>query len=57
MSTHEVVTRSNRGQWETVVEGRPELSQSFSTSVLTVGAYDEPIASQVLGGVARQESP
>lgn len=28
-----------------------------ATSVLTVGAYDEPIASQVLGGVARQESP
>lgn len=31
MSTHEVMTRSNRGQWETVVEGRPELSQSFSS--------------------------
>ncbi|MET0812593.1 MAG: DUF2188 domain-containing protein [Microbacterium sp.] len=26
-----VVTRSNRGQWENVVEGRPELSQSFTS--------------------------
>lgn len=26
-----VVTRSNRGQWENVVAGRPELSQSFSS--------------------------
>lgn len=26
-----VVTRSNRGQWEIVVEGHPELSESFSS--------------------------
>lgn len=26
-----VVTRSNRGQWEVVVDGRPELSASFSS--------------------------
>lgn len=31
MGAGEVVTRSNRGQWETVVAGRPELSQSFSS--------------------------
>ncbi|WP_194410979.1 DUF2188 domain-containing protein [Microbacterium cremeum] len=29
--TDTVVTRSNRGQWENQVEGRPELSQSFSS--------------------------
>jgi hypothetical protein len=28
--TSEVVTRSNRGQWEVVVDDRPELSASFS---------------------------
>lgn len=27
----QVVTRSNRGQWEVVVDGRPELSRSFSS--------------------------
>jgi hypothetical protein len=26
-----VVTHSNRGQWEIVVEGRPELSRSFAS--------------------------
>jgi hypothetical protein len=29
--TADVVTRSNRGQWETVVAGRPELDRSFSS--------------------------
>ena len=32
----EVVTRSNRGQWETVVEGRPELSRSFTSKAEAV---------------------
>ncbi|WP_447946481.1 DUF2188 domain-containing protein [Microbacterium lacticum] len=27
----DVVTWSNRGQWEVVVEGRPELDRSFSS--------------------------
>lgn len=31
MSAHDVTTRSNRGQWENAVEGRPELSASFSS--------------------------
>lgn len=26
-----VITRSNRGQWENVVEGRPDLSSSYSS--------------------------
>ncbi|KQM40705.1 hypothetical protein ASE56_07915 [Microbacterium sp. Leaf203] len=30
MSQNDVTTRSNRGQWENTVEGRPELSASFS---------------------------
>lgn len=29
MSQNDVTTRSNRGQWENTVEGRPELSASF----------------------------
>lgn len=29
--TDAVVTRSNRGQWEVVVPGRPELSSGFSS--------------------------
>ena len=36
MTTGDVVTRSNRGQWENSVQGRPELSQSF-------GSRDEAI--------------
>jgi hypothetical protein len=31
MAQDEVHTRSNRGQWENHVEGRPELSASFSS--------------------------
>ena len=31
MSQNDVTTRSNRGQWENSVEGRPELSASFSS--------------------------
>ncbi|WP_307209902.1 DUF2188 domain-containing protein [Microbacterium testaceum] len=31
MSENDVTTRSNRGQWENSVEGRPELSASFSS--------------------------
>lgn len=31
MAQEEVHTRSNRGQWENYVEGRPELSASFSS--------------------------
>jgi len=31
MSQNDVTTRSNRGQWENAVEGRPELSASFSS--------------------------
>ncbi len=31
MSQNDVTTRSNRGQWENVVEGRPDLSASFSS--------------------------
>ncbi|MFG6443794.1 DUF2188 domain-containing protein [Microbacterium sp. P06] len=31
MAQDEVHTRSNRGQWENYVEGRPELSASFSS--------------------------
>ena len=31
MSDVPVVTRSNRGQWEVVVDGRPELSQSCTS--------------------------
>ena len=31
MSQKDVTTRSNRGQWENSVEGRPELSASFSS--------------------------
>lgn len=30
-TTDSVVTRSNRGQWEVAVRGRPELSQSYSS--------------------------
>jgi len=30
-ATHPVVTRSNRGQWENAVEGRPELAASYSS--------------------------
>jgi hypothetical protein len=30
-SPHTVVTRSNRGQWENRVEGRPELSRSYAS--------------------------
>ena len=31
MAQDEVHTRSNRGQWENYVEGRPELLASFSS--------------------------
>lgn len=31
MSENDVTTRSNRGQWENTVKGRPELSASFSS--------------------------
>jgi len=31
MAEGDVETRSNRGQWENQVEGRPELSQSFAS--------------------------
>lgn len=31
MSQNDVTTRSNRGQWENAVEGRPELSAGFSS--------------------------
>jgi len=31
MSKNDVTTRSNRGQWENSVEGRPEYSASFSS--------------------------
>ncbi|MFJ4037795.1 DUF2188 domain-containing protein [Microbacterium sp. NPDC090007] len=31
MTQNDVTTRSNRGQWENAVEGRPELSASFSS--------------------------
>lgn len=30
-SAHTVVTRSNRGQWENHVDGRPELSRSYAS--------------------------
>jgi hypothetical protein len=30
-ATHPVVTRSNRGQWENTVEGRPEVARSYSS--------------------------
>jgi hypothetical protein len=30
MAVGDVETHSNRGQWENRVEGRPEVSQSFS---------------------------
>lgn len=31
MSQNDVTARSNRGQWENAVEGRPDLSASFSS--------------------------
>ncbi|WP_307481557.1 DUF2188 domain-containing protein [Microbacterium trichothecenolyticum] len=31
MSRHDVTTRSNRGQWENSVAGRPDLSASYSS--------------------------
>jgi hypothetical protein len=31
MAEGDVQTRSNRGQWENSVEGKPELSQSFAS--------------------------
>jgi len=31
MAQGDVVTRSNRGQWENEVEGEPERSQSFAS--------------------------
>lgn len=30
-NTNTVVTRPNRGQWEVAVDGRPELSQSYTS--------------------------
>jgi len=30
-TTDSVVTHSNRGQWEVVVKGRPDLSRSYSS--------------------------
>ncbi|WP_019180316.1 DUF2188 domain-containing protein [Microbacterium yannicii] len=30
-TTRTVVTRSNRGQWEVSVEGRPDLSRSYAS--------------------------
>lgn len=36
MSENDVTTRSNRGQWENTVEGRPELSASFSSKAEAV---------------------
>jgi hypothetical protein len=31
MSDDAVITRPNRGQWENIVPGRPELSESFGS--------------------------
>lgn len=48
-----VTTRSNRGQWETSVEGRPELSRSFSSRAEAI-EYGATTASG-LGAVHRIE--
>jgi hypothetical protein len=40
MTVGNVETRSNRGQWETVVAGRPDLSASYGTRDEAVEAGD-----------------
>ncbi|MFB8386445.1 DUF2188 domain-containing protein [Microbacterium sp. NPDC055910] len=30
-NTRTVITRSNRGQWENIVEGHPDLSRSYTS--------------------------
>lgn len=51
--TARVVTRSNRGQWETSVEGRSDLSRSFSSRAEAI-EYGATTAS-ALGAVHRIE--
>ena len=41
MADGDVETRSNRGQWENSVEGRPELSQSYASREEAVDAGRE----------------
>jgi hypothetical protein len=57
MADGDVETRSNRGQWENSVEGRPELSQSFASRDEAVDAGRQLAATLGSQHVVRESEP
>ncbi len=57
MGDKDVETRSNRGQWENVVEGSPELSQSYASRDEAVDAGRELAAKLGTKHTVRESEP
>lgn len=57
MAEGDVETRSNRGQWENHVEGRPELSQSFASRDEAIDAGRQLAAELHAHHVVRDAEP
>ena len=57
MADGDVETRSNRGQWENVVEGSPELSQSFASRDEAIDAGKELAATLSSHHTVRESAP
>lgn len=57
MADGDVETRSNRGQWENSVEGRPDLSQSYASREEAVDAGRELAAKLGTNHVVRESEP
>lgn len=57
MADGDVETRSNRGQWENVVEGSPELSQSFASRDEAIDAGRELAATLGSHHTVRESAP
>jgi hypothetical protein len=57
MADGDVETRSNRGQWENSVEGKPELSQSYASREEAVDAGRELAAKLGTTHVVRESEP
>lgn len=57
MADGDVETRSNRGQWENVVEGKPELSQSYASREEAVDAGRELASKLGTNHVVRESEP
>jgi hypothetical protein len=57
MADGDVETRSNRGQWENSVEGKPELSQSYASREEAVDAGRELASKLGTNHVVRDSEP